>query len=90
MVHTVELNWGKLLYHTPPPSPISQDAFCQMVCLYTYVWSHSDKIFEFTPFQARKGGFCPLRQKGPELGVVMVQCISYQEILVKETLQKTS
>ena len=33
MVHTVELNWSKPLYHTPPPFHISQDAFCQMVCL---------------------------------------------------------
>ena len=56
-IHTVELNWGEPLYHKPPPSPMYQDAYCQMLCLYSYVWPHNDKICEFTPFQARKGGF---------------------------------
>ena len=80
MVHTEELNWGKPLYHTPPPAPISQDAFCQIVCLYSYVWTHSDKIILFTSFQARKGGFWLPEAKRPRVGsghyeLVMVQCI---------------
>ena len=66
MVHTVELNWGKPLYHTLPPPPISQDAFCQIVCLYSYEWPHTDTIFEFTSFQARKGGFWPPEVKSWE------------------------
>ena len=33
--------------------------------------THSDNIFEFTSFQARKGVSGPLRPKGPELGVVI-------------------
>ena len=58
MVHNVELNWSKPLYHKPPPFNISQDAFCQMLFLYSFVWPHNHKICEFIPFQARKGGFC--------------------------------
>ena len=85
MVHTEELNWGKPLYHKPPPSPISPDAFCQIVCLYSYVWPHSDKIFEFISFQARKGGLWPPEAKRPRVGsgnyeLAMAQCISYQEM----------
>ena len=45
MVHTVELNWSKPLYHTPPPFHISQDAFCQMVCLYSYVSMFFNSVY---------------------------------------------
>jgi len=84
----VELNWGKPLYHTQPPSPISspisQEAFCQIICLYSYVWPHSEQIFEYIEFQARKGAFLAPEVKRPRVGsghyeLVMVQCISYQK-----------
>ena len=52
MAYTTELNLDKPLYHTPPPYQVSQDVFCQIWCLYGYVWPHSDTIFEFTSFQA--------------------------------------
>ncbi len=91
IVHAVELNWGKPLYHKPPPSPISQDAVCQIVCLYRNVWPHSDTIFKVTSFQARKGGLWPPEAKKPQVGsghyeLAMAQCISYQEILVNKNL----
>ena len=63
MADTMEVNWGKPLNHTPTPSPVSQDAFSQSLCLYSYVWSHSDTLFEFTSFQARKGSFWPPEAK---------------------------
>ena len=93
MVHTVELNWGKPLYHNPQPSPMFQDAFCQMLCVYSYVRSHCDNIFEFTSFQARKGGFWPPEAKRPRVGsghyeLAMAQSIRYQEILVKKLSRK--
>ena len=42
MVHTVELNWGKPLYHTPPPFPISQDA---KWCVSTAMFDPTVKIY---------------------------------------------
>ena len=74
MAHTMGLNCGKPLSHTPSLFPVPQVGLCPIVCLYRYVWPHSDTrvLFEFTSFQARKGGFCsPLRSKGPELGVII-------------------
>ena len=79
---TVDLTWTKPLHHTTPPSPMSQDAFCQMFFLYIYVWPYSNIIFEFTSFQTRKGGFlAPWGQK-PRAGnghyeLSMAQGISY-------------
>ena len=68
---------------------------CQMVCLYSYVWPHSENILEFTSFQARIEGFWPPEAKRPRVGSghyehIMAKCITYQEILVRKTLQKTS
>ena len=59
---------------------MSPDAVRQMSYLYSYVWPQS----EFTPFQARKGGFWPPETKIPGVGsghyeLAMAQCISYQE-----------
>ena len=50
---------------------MSQDAFCQMLFLYIYVWPHNDNIFEFTSFRARTGGFWPPEAKSPGLGMVI-------------------
>ena len=89
MFHPVDINWGKPLNHTTPPSPMSRDAFYQIFCLYIYVWPHSDKIFEVTSFRAGKGGFWPSEHKRPRVGsdhheLAMAHYISYQEILVKK------
>ena len=67
MFRTVELNWGKSLYHTSPSSPVSQDTICQIVCLYSYVWPHSDKILEYSSFQAPKRGFWAPEAKWPRV-----------------------
>ena len=80
MVYTVELNWGKRLDHTSPPSPISRDVFYQLFCLYIYVRPHGNQIFEFTSFQTR------VVSDHYEFG--MAQCIGYQEILVKKLSSK--
>ena len=90
MVHTMEMNWGKPLYHKPLPAPMSQNAFCQMLCIYNYVWPHNDKICEFTPFD-KKRGFWPPDTKRPRVGIghyelALAQCISYQELLVKKNI----
>ena len=69
MVHTVELNWGKPLYHTPPSFPISQDGFCQMVCLYS--GPTVTKYFNLFHFKPEKGVSGPLTPKSHELGVVI-------------------
>ena len=71
MVHIVELNWGKRLYHKPSPS-LCLGMLSAKKIIYSYVWPHNDKICEFTPFQARKRVFGPLRPKGPELGMVIM------------------
>ena len=69
MVHTVELNWGKPLYHIPPPSPMSQDAVCRMLCLYIYAVTKYVNVLNFRPENSVSG---PLRPKGPELEVVIM------------------
>ena len=68
MVHT-GANPYFIHRHLPP---MSQDAFCQILCIYSYVRPYSDKICEFTPFQAKKGGFWPPETKRTELGVVVM------------------
>ena len=61
-----------------------------MLCLYSYVCQHCDTIFEFTSFQARKGGFWPLMPKGPELGVVITILPPNQNQLSGNTSDKIS
>ena len=39
------------------------------------------QIEEFTPFQARKGGSGPVRPKGPELGVVIMNLLRTSVLL---------
>ena len=65
-------------------SAIYQDAFCQILYLYSYVWPHSDNIFEFILFQSQKVGFWSPEAKMPRFGsdqyfLAMAQCISKQK-----------
>jgi len=90
MVHTMELNWGKPLYHKPLPSPMSKNAFCQMLCLYNCVWPPWQNMWIYS-ISGKKRGFWPHETKRPRVGsgyyeLALAQCISYQELLVKKNI----
>ena len=72
MAHTTELNWGKPLSHIPPPSPVSQDAFCPNNCGLSTVMFDSTvtQYLNLLNFRPEKF-FTPLDANNSALGVVI-------------------
>ena len=83
MVHTVELNWGKP-YIIYSHLPLYLRMLSAKLCVSTAMFGPTvTKYLNLLHFKPEKGVSGPLRSKGPDYELVMVQYISYQEILVK-------
>ena len=66
MTQIMELFCGKRLNHAQLPYILSKYTFCKMfLCLFL------TQYLNIPNFRPEKGGFGPLRAKGPEMGVVI-------------------
>ena len=72
VVHTMELNWGKSVNHTPAPSRCLRMLSTKQMCVSTSIFGSTVTTYlNFLHFRPEKGVSGPLRPKGPELGMVI-------------------